>query len=264
MTTFSTPKLPNGPHIPRWLQTLRGIAQPFDYLEQTTQKYGDIWRAEFAGFPTQIVISNPQAIQEIFTADAKLFESGSANKITQPLLGANSLVLLDGDRHTQQRKLLMPPFHGERMRAYGQLISELADRVSSQWTAGQTFNMHAQMQQVSLRIILRAVFGLQEGEQFEQIREILIEMLDVFNSSFSSAFLFLEFLQKDLGNWSPWGRFIRKREQLDRLLYATIHQRRDRSDAPADDILSLLLEAVGNAGGGGDEAGATPADEAPL
>jgi cytochrome P450 family 110 len=242
-STFSTSQLPDGSRVPRWLQTMRAIVKPYDYLENNTKQYGDIWRAEFAGFPTQIIISNPQAIQEIFTAEATLFESGSANKITRPLLGANSLVLLDGDRHIQQRKLLMPPFHGERMRAYGELILSLADRVSSQWKAGQTFNIHAQMQQISLRVILRAVFGLQEGEQFEQIRTILIEMLDVFNGTFSSAFLFLEFMQKDLGNWSPWGRFIRKREQLDRLLYAEINQRRSQTNAPADDILSLLLSA---------------------
>lgn len=118
-------KFPDGPKTPRFIQTIQGIFQPRKYLEERVLKYGDIYTSKFSGFPTQVVVSNPQAMQEIFTADSKLFESGSGNTILQPLVGDCSLLLMDGERHLHQRRLLMPPFHGERMRTYGDLICDL-------------------------------------------------------------------------------------------------------------------------------------------
>lgn len=129
-------KLPPKSRVPRVIQTIRSIFTPVSFLKATQQKYGDIFLFESKNFSSQIVLSNVQAIQELLTADSKLFESGSGSKIIQPLVGANSLILLDGDRHLQQRKLLMPPFHGERMRAYGQLICNITNQVTSQWTVG--------------------------------------------------------------------------------------------------------------------------------
>ncbi len=234
--------------LPRWRQTINGIIDPMYYLEQARQDYGDIYLTKFAGFPNQIIISEPQAIQQIFTADPKLFDSGSGNQITEPLLGSNSLVLLDGDRHMQQRKLLMPPFHGERMKAYGQTICEISHQVINQWKIGETFAARPAMQEISLQVILRTIFGLKEGERYQQIKKILTAMLDSFNEPLSVVFLFFKSLQFDLGPWSPWGNFIRQRALLDQLLYQEIRERRGKPESWGEDILSLLLSARDEAG----------------
>jgi cytochrome P450 family 110 len=237
------PRLPVEAHEPRWLQTIRAIVQPIENLDRHQQLYGDIFISRFAGFPVQVIISNPQGIQELFTADSKLLETGSGSDIVLPLLGTNSLILLDGDRHLQQRKLLMPPFHGERMKAYGNLIQEITEQVTSKWKVGQSFVARPQMQDISLKIILRAVFGLQEGERYEQLQHILIEMLNTFNEPLSAVFLFFKSLQRDLGAWSPWGKFVRRRQQLDELIYQEIRERRNQPQSQGEDILSLLLSA---------------------
>ncbi|BAT53018.1 cytochrome P450 [Nostoc sp. NIES-3756] len=236
-------KLPDGSSRFKWLQILKVILRPIETLEEIEQRYGDIFTSDLGVFPTQIIISNPQAIQELFTADAQLFDSGSGNFIIQPLVGTNSLILLDGDRHLQQRKLLMPSFHGERMRAYGQTIRNITEEVTSRWAIGKQFTARPYMQDISLQVILRTVFGLKEGERYQQIKQVLVEMLDSFNTPISVIFLFFKSLQRDLGPLTPWGRFIRRRQQLDELLYQEIRERRQKSEANGEDILSLLLSA---------------------
>jgi cytochrome P450 family 110 len=240
--------LPNAAQKPKWWYTTKIILNPIQTLKKAQQQYGDIYYTEFNSFPPQLVISNPQAIQEIFTADPKLFESGAGNKIIQPLVGANSLILLDGDRHVQQRKLLMPPFHGERMRAYGQIIRDITEQVTSQWSIGKPFTARPSMQEISLQVILRSVFGLKEGERYQQIKQLLVEMLNTFNSPLSATLLFFKSLQKDLGAWSPWGKYLRRGQLLDQLLYKEINERREQGKTDGEDILSLLMSARDEAG----------------
>jgi cytochrome P450 len=104
------------------------------------------------------------------------------------------------------------------------------------------------MQEISLQVILNAVFGLHQGQRFDQLRQLLSSLLDVMGSPLSSSLLFFPSLQKDLGAWSPWGRFLRRKQQIDQLLYAEIQQRREQADSSGDDILSLLLSARDEAG----------------
>lgn len=236
-------KLPPRIREPKLLQILWGVLQQKDYLEKMSKRYGDIFIGEFAGFPTAAIISHPQGIQEIFTADAKLFETGPGNSIMQPLVGSNTLILLDGDRHIQRRKLLMPPFHGERMRAYGHLMCDITEQVMSQLKVGQTFIAREFMQEISLTVILRAVFGLQEGKRYEQIKQALTDILKSFSTPLKAMVLFFKGLQHDLGSWSPWGYFLRQREALDKLIYQEIQERRNHPDPSREDILNLLLSA---------------------
>ncbi|HEY9848332.1 MAG TPA: cytochrome P450 [Leptolyngbyaceae cyanobacterium] len=231
------------PNVPRWLQTFRGILWPLKYLEKTAKDCGDIYVAKFAGFPNQVILGNPKAIEELFTSDHKLFESAPTNQILQPLLGSYSLILHDGAYHQRQRKLLMPPFHGERMKAYGEIICEVTEKVIGDWKIGQPFTARHYTQEISMRVILRAVFGLAEGERYEQLNEKLTSLLEITGSPLSSSFLFLRSLQKDLGSWSPWGKFLRQRQEIDELLYAEIRERRAKNDLSGQDILSLMLAA---------------------
>lgn len=241
-------KLPDGPKEGKFIQTVKGILNPLDYLEKKHQQYGDIFTSQFSNFPPQVIISNPQAIQEVFTADAKLFQSGKGNEIALPLVGPNSLLLLDGDRHLQHRKLLMPPLHGDRMKAYGQIIRDTTEKVINSWTVDSLFVAQESMQEISLEVILHAVFGLSEGERYQQIQQAIVNMLNVFSNPLSATFLFVKSLQKDLGAWSPWGRFLRHRQRLDELLYQEIRDRKTQSEPLGEDILSLLISARDEAG----------------
>jgi len=241
-------KLPDGPQAPAVVQTIRGIFQPLEYLENVAQRYGDTFRFRAIGFPSSVILTHPQSIQELFTADPKLFESGKANKIFQPILGEYSLILRDGDYHHQQRRLLTPPFHGERMKAYGEIICQITEKVISQWKLGEPFIARSSMQEISLRVILRAVFGLYEGTRYQQLSKLLSATTDLFNSPFISSFLFLPILQQDFGSLSPWGHFLRQKQQINELLYAEIRERREQFDASREDILTLLMLARDEAG----------------
>ncbi|MCC5602122.1 cytochrome P450 [Nostoc favosum] len=238
-------KLPNRPPEPRWLQTIWAILRPINYLETMQKRYGDIFFAPlFGAFPPQVIISNPQAIQEIFTTDSCLFKSVSQeNQIIQPIVGSNSLMLLDGEHHLQKRKLLIPPFHGEGMRAYGRIICDIAEQAMSQITVGQSFIVCSMMQEISLKVILRTIFGLKEGERYQQIRNYLTDILNSFHSPLKVVLLFFRSLQHDLGPLTPWGNFLRQRQRLDELLYQEISERRTQAKSIGEDVLSLLLSA---------------------
>lgn len=236
-------KWPDGPQTSELVQTIQLIMNPLEYLDKCHQSYGDIFTIRFIGFPPLVVFSHPQGIEEIFTADQELFKSGQVNKIAQPIFGANSLLLMDGNRHQQQRRLLTPPFHGERMRAYGQLICDITQQVMSQWTIAQPFNVRSSIQEISLQVILRAVFGLNEGARFQQLKQLLGSMISAFSSPWRSSFLFIRALQLDLGPWSVWGGFVRQRMLADELIYAEIRRRRDDPSLFGEDILSLMMAA---------------------
>ncbi|KGF72495.1 cytochrome P450 [Neosynechococcus sphagnicola sy1] len=239
--------VPDGPKTPPLWQLLQWIRQPLTYLDTNASRYGDCFIGHFAGLPKFWFISNPQAIAAIFTADAQQFDSGQGNQILRPTLGDGSILLLDGNRHQRQRQLLMPPFHGERMRAYGQLISEITEQVVQQWGINQPFTLRPRMQEISLGVILQVVFGLHTRERCEQLRQMLNAFLALTTSPLGNALAFFPGLQRDLGAWSPQGRFFRLRQQIDQLIYAEIAQHRQSPDTGID-ILSLLLAARDDAG----------------
>jgi cytochrome P450 len=214
-------------------------------MESAAQRYPDIFSAQIVGFGSNLVfVHHPQAIQQILTNDRKEFAAlGRENGILAPLVGNSAVVMLDGDRHRRRRQLLMPPFHGDRMRAYSELVQTLTEDAFSQLTLGEPFSARTITQSISLQVILQAVFGLYEGERYQQLKQLLSSLADIFRSPLTSAFLFFPSLQADLGNWSPWGHFLRRREQLDQLLYAEIAERRAHPDPNRTDVLSLLLQA---------------------
>jgi cytochrome P450 family 110 len=236
-------KLPDGPQTFPTLQMMQWVADPLRYMETNAQRYGDVFTTRFRRLGAIVFFSHPQAVQEILSADARLFDAGRANGILLPLVGENSMLLLDRDRHKQERKLLMPPFHGDRMQTYSRLIVEITRQVISQWRGGETFRVRSATQEITMRVILNAVFGLSEGKRYEQVRCLMTRVLDATGSPLTSSLLFFPFLQKDWGSWSPWGRFLQQRKKLDELLYAEIRERRENLDPARTDILTLLLSA---------------------
>ncbi|MBW4540848.1 MAG: cytochrome P450 [Myxacorys chilensis ATA2-1-KO14] len=241
-------QLPNCIPGSPWLQLRHWIADPIQFQEKYSQRYGDIFTMQLAGLGCCVVIGNPQVIQEIFNRDSKQFDVGRANALAEPLVGRNSIMLLDGDRHRRERKLLMPPFHGERLHTYAQQICLIADQVASQWQVGQTFVARTTMQKVSLEVILQVVFGLSDGERYQQLKPLLTDWLDMTDSPLRSSILFLRFLQRDWGAWTPWGQMKRRQRQVHDLLQAEIEERRQTGDQGRTDVLSLMMAARDEAG----------------
>ena len=229
---------------------IQWIARPMQFMEDCAKRYGDIFSARVAtGLIPVVFVSNPQALQEILTGDTKEFDApGESNKIMEPLLGKQSAIALSGAAHRRQRQLMMPPFHGERMRTYGETIGEVTEQVMNQWQQGKPFCVRTSTQAITLRVMMKAVFGLNEDARGEQIEHLLVAMMEGMSVPLSAAILYFPALQRDLGPLTPWGKFLRRQQQTDNLLYEEMQQRREQPDPNRTDILSLLMAARDEAG----------------
>ncbi len=230
----------SGPRTPGLLQKLQWSLNPVGYLDNAASRFPDIFEARITPVgTTQVLVSQPAMIQTLLADDLKGEFAAPVVSMVRPVLGDQSLFLQDGDRHRRQRKLLMPPFHGERMIAYGQLICCLTDQLMQHLPVGQPFSARTVMEDISLEVILEAVFGLSASSRAQQLKQLLIFYSGVFQSPLFNVLLLFPALQRDMGFWSPWQHFLRKRQQLDDLLYSEIC---DRTHNPnGTDILSLLL-----------------------
>jgi unspecific monooxygenase len=235
-------QLPNCITSPPWWQLIQWIADPLGFQDKYSRKYGDVFTMRLSGLGSLVVIGNPHAIQEIFSQDSK-FDVGRGNALAKPLFGQNSLMLMDGDRHRRERKLLMPPFHGERLQTYAEQICLITEQVASQWQVGQPFVARTAMQKVSLEVILQIVFGLSEGERYQQLKPLLTDWINMTDSPLRSSMLFLQFLQQDWGAWTPWGRMKRRQQHIHDLLQAEIEERKKRGNEERSDVLSLMMAA---------------------
>ncbi|MEH2283866.1 MAG: cytochrome P450 [Nostoc sp.] len=238
--------LPNQIKTPAFVQVFQWVTDPMGFLEKVGQQYPDIFSSALTG-TNSVYVQHPAAIQELFTNPKKKFAL-IPNQIVQAIIGDYGLAMLVGEAHKRQRQLLMPALHGDRMRSYGQLIFDLTEQVMSQLPLNQPFTARAVGQEISLQVMLQVVFGLYEGERYQQLKDLIGLMCAPFESPLHSSFFFLPFLQKDLGAWSPWGRYVRVRQQIDELLYAEIAERRAQPDPNRTDVLSLLLEATDQEG----------------
>lgn len=231
--------LPPGPRSAPIMQALHLWLRPITFVEECRREHGDAFTLRVPGFPAEVHFSDPDAIREIFTADAGDLRAGEANVIIEPLLGAHSLLLLDGPRHLRQRRLLLPPFHGERMQAYGETMRDIADREIASWPVGRPFRMRPAMQRITLDVILRTVFGVADGPLLATVRERIERLLAVG----TNPTILLPSLRRDLGPRSPWGRLVRARREVHDILAAEIERRRVPGAPARDDVLSLLVSA---------------------
>ncbi len=237
------PPLP-GSTMPFWRRAPKLILRPLAYFEDNYRRYGSVFQVG-GGSPPSIYVADPAVIEGIFQADSSYFHippQGMIGGLTF-LLGEQSLLLLDGGRHRRHRKLLMPPFHGDRMRAYGDTICNLTEQVMANWQVNKGFNVRAAMQEITLRVILSAVFGLGEGDRYERLQQLLDTLLEGLGTPLSAFLLFFPGLQKDWGPLSPWGRFVRIKAEIDELIYAELEERRLQPQGDRTDILSLMISA---------------------
>jgi cytochrome P450 len=240
--------LPPGPRLPSVAQTLWYVARPNEFFEWLGRNYGDTFSIRTVAFGTEVLFARPEAIKEIFTGDPDTLRAGEANAPLRPVLGSNSVILLDGQEHMRQRRLMLPPFHGERMSAYTAIMVDATDRALRRFGRGEELPLRPVAQRITLDIILRAVFGVEDEAGQRQLGDALRTLLDRGASPIGSVLNLVPWLQRDLGPLTPWGAFERMKRAADELIYAQIDRRRAASRADRTDVLSMLLEARDEAG----------------
>jgi cytochrome P450 len=208
-------------------------------MEECQARYGDTFTYRIAHEGTWVMISDPAAIKQVFTGDPRLLHAGEANVVLLPVLGEHSVLLLDEPAHMRQRKLMLPPFHGKRMLAYQEVMAQVARDEIDRWPADRPLPMRPRMQAVTLEVILRAVFGVDEGERLTRLRDELRGTLNLISNPRRAIFL-VALGPKRIRRFPPFRRNI---ERIDQLIYEEIAARRDSGDlAEREDILSLLLQ----------------------
>ncbi len=243
-------QLPLGPQTPAFVQLTRWIFSPMSFMDECVRRFGDMYTLNLGkDNPNLVFVSNPQALQQILTQDTKadFHAPGDLNGVFKSLLGDNSVICLSGSSHQRQRQLMMPSFHGDRMRTYSNVINQ-ATTESLDLHSGQIFDIRTVTQSITLHVIMQAVFGLDRGERAKKLEHVLKELLDRGSSPMSVAILYFPFLQQEWGGITPWAIQMRVQREIDTLLYAEITERRQHPDPDRTDILSLLMTAQDEAG----------------
>jgi cytochrome P450 len=234
------PSLPPGPRFPRALQTLGWGFRPGPFMERCQRRYGDMFTLKIASEGTWVFVTHPDAVKQVFTGDPRLLHAGEGNKVLMPLLGQNSVLLLDEDPHMRQRKLMLPPFHGERMRAYRDVMTSVTEAELERWPQGDPFELWPRMQAITLEVIVRTVFGVSEGQRLAALRSALRELLEW--GSDPRRLMLVGMLGPS--RLKHIRSFTGARDRADELLFEEIRERRSAPDlAERDDVLSMLLQA---------------------
>ncbi|MFO0676894.1 MAG: cytochrome P450 [Polyangiaceae bacterium] len=230
--------LPPGPNQSPLVTTWQWVRAPYDFLEKTKARFGETFTMRLLALPELVVVSDPEAVRTVFADDGETLLGGRFNLTLSALLGERSVLMADGASHIRKRKLLMPPFHGERMQAYGDVMIDAADRAIDAWEFGAPFRVHDHLQRITLHVILRTIFGVEDGPRLDAFAENIRELLELA----SSPRLLIPAMRKDLGV-NLWGRYLRKRAALDAMLDGEIRSRRERGSAGRTDVLSMLVDA---------------------
>lgn len=237
--------LPPGPRRPAALQFVEWVQRPLPFLERCRERFGDLFHLRFPTVGDVVILARPELVKPVFLGDPDVLHAGKSNRVLEPLLGTHSVILLDGAEHLRQRRLLMPPLHGDRMHAYAATMRRAAESALARFPSERPFALAPLMQSITLEVILRAVFGVEEAAQLGELSERMVALLDRVAKPW---LLFLQALEFDWPG-SPYQRFMRRRQGLDRLLYQLIAERRAAHAAERrDDILSLLLDVTDEQG----------------
>jgi len=240
--------------MPSLMQAAFVTASPYGWMVKRWRRYGDVFSSRFPIFGRVVYVADPALVKEVFLGDAGTFHAGEANTLALgDALGDHSLLTLDEGRHLSQRKLLLPPFHGESVRRYVEVMAEATEREVATWPIGKEIQLRPRMQAITLEVILRAVFGVRDDARMDLFRERIPPLGEA-----TSILNWLPFMDRDLGGITPAAKFRRALAAVDELIYAEIADRRaapDRTESlraghgPAlaqddrDDVLSLLLRA---------------------
>jgi len=242
--------LPPGPRAPRTLQTLRFVRDPIPVFERSAARYGGTFTLRIHGPGDLVFISDPPSLKRLFAADKVNTIAPGRNIILRPVMGPDSVLLAEDSEHLRRRKLMLPPFHGERMRAYESVIAEAAERQVASWPASERFPLHPSMQALTLEVILRAVFGVEDRDRRDELSGHLVAILATTQSPRAVGLAVPR-----LRRLPPWRGTVARIERADELLFDEIRRRRtDPSLEQREDILSMLVAARFDDGSAMDDA----------
>ncbi|WP_257460420.1 cytochrome P450 [Archangium lipolyticum] len=252
------PRIP----MPRLLQLHQWVAHPLRFMEESVRRYGDSFVMQFPNSPPFLFTRDLEMIRQIFTGKPEDLHVGPVNRVLEGMVGKHSLLLLDGQEHIRERRMMTPPFHGERMLAYGLSMRESASRSIDRWPRDKAFTLHEVFQDITLDIILKTVFGLSEGEMLERFRELFVRMLNMGSRDavlYLSALLPAERMLQMLAvgrdpirlgpvkadvSWAlPWTQLSRLMREVDSYLFAEMDRRRAEGVEKREDVLSMLMQA---------------------
>jgi cytochrome P450 len=224
--------------MPVALQLIGFWKRPAASLERLRQRYGKRFTVKLPFQPPFVILSDPEEIKQLFTAPAEVLHPGEGARVLEPTVGSNSVILLDEDAHLEQRKLLLPAFHGQKMARLTGLMEELTERELDSWPLGEKVVLHPRLQRLTLEIILRAVFGLEQGRQLDDLRDLLTDILQFSENPLSV----MPAVQRVASWFGPLKRFQELSARADEHIFRLIEERRTNG-SDRDDVLGMLLEA---------------------
>ena len=232
--------LPPGPRQPRYAQALQWVMRPQEFLVRQRERFGDVFTLEFIDGHPLVFLNDPEDIRTVFTGSAEVMHAGEANVVLAPVLGSRSILLLDDAEHLRQRRLLLPPFHGQRMLRYEAIMAEAAERELATWQEGETIELLPRMQAITLEVIMRAVFGIENGLEMERLSALLRTMMQETTDMRQLALSLI---------MGPESERLQRRlrevlDPVDEEIYRVIAEHRGAPDLEErEDILSMLLLA---------------------
>lgn len=230
--------LPPGPPVPGAWQALRWIVRPEASLLDAHARFGDVFTLQLP-FGKRVMLADAEAIKEIFTGDPDLFRAGEGNAPLEPVVGPSSILLLDGPAHVRQRRLLLPPFHGERLTRWTALMAEIARDDLSRWPRERPLRLEDRTRAITLEVILRVVFGIDEAARLADLRALFGRLIP---TGAGRLVALLPAFRRDLGPLTPWRAFLATRARIDAILFDEIARRRaDPGLDEREDVLSMLV-----------------------
>ena len=234
--------LPPGPTLPSPALTAAWILRPIQTLEACRRRYGPVFSYRLMQIGRAAVVSDPELVKQVFSGSPRALHAGEANSIVEPVLGSSSILVLDEADHMRQRKLMLPSFHGERLERYREQMAELTEDELERWPFGAAEPARPRMQAITLEVILRTVFGVDEADRLDRLRTALLGLLE-WTTSRRRLFMVAGLGQKRVAK-SPRLGLVRVRAAVDELVVDEIRRRRaDPATADRDDVLSLLVQA---------------------
>ena len=209
------------------------------WLERSRRRHGDVFAANVGPFKPLVVVADPAEAKRIFAGDATVLHGGEAHEILEPVVGEHSVILLDENEYLHRRRMYLSPFHGDRMRVYGDTFREITQDAIDRWPLGTPFSLHKSMLAVTMRVIMRAVFGIEQAARYEELERRLARLLHA-----GQIPVMFPALQRDLGGRGPWGRFLRLKDSVDEVVYEEVRRcRADPEVGNRQDVLALLVQA---------------------
>ena len=238
--------LPDGPRRPRMVQAWFWLKRPIWFLDHCWQTYGDVFTMRLPFGMDLVHVADPELVKAVFGGNHDVLRAGEANAlILEPLVGPHSVLVLDGPEHLRQRKLILPAFHGDRMRGWDAAIRDITRAEIARWPASTPFALRPSMQSITLDVIVRVVFGVDGTARADDLRRRIVTVTRLGRN----PLLLYATRDRRLGPRAPWARFIQARGELNAALYAEIGERRQAADLERrGDVLSQLLLARDDAG----------------